>query len=342
MRQLYPLVILVAVAVAVGGSAACKSKKTDKGAHPNPGAAIFLCRKALDGVPKKPTVAQMRAIVATCAKMLSESKCVKELSALKVNVHIDNTLPVLHRCLCAYCPRLKSKKLGYCTDYCSDPNWLDTPRPAGQISERGFAMWDAVRHLEYGATCSQHRASFELISRLIGLINPIDMKPSWIPRPCLAPPNLTVLITEKGYYIKSRHGAECPAGVPADKRVCIPKSDGKFSAAVLKKLQHHMWYLFASKYKIIRGCGLEKDSHTLTLMREPTVKYDDIVRTIDVLREIPRDAKKPLVKHTIPPGGCQMMYDAKLKRLSFARHQGKSVRDTACMYNRITLILGSG
>jgi len=153
--------------------------------------------------------------------------------------------------------------------------------------------------------------------------------------------NLSLVMTDKGYYIKSRHGSECPEGVAEDAKLCFPKREGKYTDKVLKDLQHHLWYLYASKYKSEDNYSTPDEKHSITLIPEPTVKFDDIVRTLDVIREIPVDAKNPPVKFSVPPSGCAMRYDKKSGGWGFAEQGGQSVKDTACMYYRVTLALGS-
>ncbi|MFH2009965.1 MAG: biopolymer transporter ExbD [bacterium] len=153
--------------------------------------------------------------------------------------------------------------------------------------------------------------------------------------------NLSLVMTDKGFYIKSRHGSECPEGVSADAKLCFPKKEGKYTDKVLKELQHHMWYLYASKYKDPSSYAVPDEKHSLTLIPEPTIKYDDIVRTLDAIREIPRDARNPPVKHSIPGGGCAMKYDRKSGGWGFLDKGGVSIKESACMYYRVTLALGS-
>ncbi len=153
--------------------------------------------------------------------------------------------------------------------------------------------------------------------------------------------NLSLVMTDKGFYIKSRHGAECPEGVSADKKLCFPKKEGKFTEKVLQELQLHMWYLYASKYKDPSSYATPEEKHTITLIPEPTIKYDDIVRTLDMIREIPRNPRNPPVKHAIPISGCSMKYNRKSGGWGFLESGGVSVKQTACMYFRVTLALGS-
>jgi len=153
--------------------------------------------------------------------------------------------------------------------------------------------------------------------------------------------NLTLIMTDKGYYIKSRFGSECPEGIAEDAKLCYPKREGKFTDKVLKELQHRMWYLYASKYKGEEYYSSPDERHSITLVPEPTVKYEDIVRTLDAIREIPGDARNPPVKHTIPASGCALQYDRTHSSWGFKESGGVSVKDLACMYYRVTLALGS-
>lgn len=152
--------------------------------------------------------------------------------------------------------------------------------------------------------------------------------------------NLVLVMTEKGYYLKSRHGSECPEGVSESDRLCFPKQDGKFTDEVLRKLQHHLWYLFATKYKDPESYATPEERWAITLTPEPTVRYEDIVATLDVIREIPADAKPP-PKMAIPASGCAMSYIREQQSWGFEERSGVSVKEAACMYYRVTLALGS-
>jgi hypothetical protein len=155
------------------------------------------------------------------------------------------------------------------------------------------------------------------------------------------PLNLTLVMTDRGFYLKSRHGSECPAGVSQDARLCFERREGKLTDPVLRKLQLRLWKLYADKY---RDPGLYRtpaERHAITVVPEPTVSFDDIVRTLDVIREIPADAADPPVKHAVPAGGCATLWDKDSGRWTFETRNGVNVRDVACMYHRVTLALGS-
>ncbi len=153
--------------------------------------------------------------------------------------------------------------------------------------------------------------------------------------------DLTLVITDQGYYLKSRHGAECPPGVAPNRKLCFRRQDGKITPALLKDLQHHLWYLFANKYRGDDNYRTPEERHHLTVVPEPTVRYDEIVRTLDAVRDIPADATDPKPAVAVPPGGCALTRDKKSGRWAFADKAGNSVRDAACMYYRVTLALGS-
>lgn len=153
--------------------------------------------------------------------------------------------------------------------------------------------------------------------------------------------NLSLVMTDKGYYIKSRHGSECPEGVSESDRLCFPKQEGKFTDQVLQKLQHHLWYLFANKYKDPESFATPEEKYAITLIPEPTVKYEDIVRTLDVIREIPVNAKNPPPKVAVPAGGCSMKFIKESNGWGFEEKSGVSTKEAACMYYRVTLALGS-
>ena len=153
--------------------------------------------------------------------------------------------------------------------------------------------------------------------------------------------NLSLVMTDKGYYIKSRHGSECPEGVAESDRLCFPKKEGKFTDEVLQKLQAHLWYLFANKYKDPESYATPEEKYSITLIPEPTVKYEDIVRTLDTIREIPVNAKNPAPKMAVPVSGCAMKYIKESNGWGFEEKSGVSIKEAACMYYRVTLALGS-
>lgn len=159
--------------------------------------------------------------------------------------------------------------------------------------------------------------------------------------------NLTVVMTGKGYYIKSRFGSECPPGKgDADEKLCFKnEEEGKFKAGeggIVEKLQLHMWFLFAKKYKSSQHYENPKiDRHTVTLTPQHDVKYEDVVKTLDAMREIPTKATDPKPP-SVPPGGCRMEYD-RGSGAWFVAGSKKSgdAADQACMYHLVTLAIGA-
>lgn len=152
--------------------------------------------------------------------------------------------------------------------------------------------------------------------------------------------DLTLVLTNEGYYLKSSQGSECPAGVAADRKLCFKREDGKLTPKVLKSLQLHLWKLYASKYKSF-GFPHPDDRHAITVTPEPNVPYDDLVKTLDTIREVPRNPTDPPLQMALPSGGCALVYDRKGATWGYSQSGGSSVKDTACMYHRITLALGS-
>jgi biopolymer transport protein ExbD len=153
--------------------------------------------------------------------------------------------------------------------------------------------------------------------------------------------NLTLVVTDKGFYVKSRHGSECPEGVSDDEKLCFRKKEGKFSEAMIKALHHHLWFLHASKYKSEESYAAPEEKYAITIIPEPTVKYEDLVKIMDVVRDIPADARNPPVKHSVPASGCKMEFDRKTASWGFRASGTATVKEAACMYYRITLALGS-
>jgi predicted RNA binding protein YcfA (HicA-like mRNA interferase family) len=152
--------------------------------------------------------------------------------------------------------------------------------------------------------------------------------------------DLTLVLTDKGYYVKSAKGSECPEGVSGDQKLCFKREEGKLTPKVLKRLQHHLWQLYAAKYKHHRFAHPD-DRHAITVTPEPNVPYEDLVKTLDAIREIPRDATNPPLAATVPASGCALVYDRKAAIWGYAQSSGVSVQDAACMYHRVTLALGS-
>ncbi len=152
--------------------------------------------------------------------------------------------------------------------------------------------------------------------------------------------DLTLVLTNEGYYLKSSQGSECPAGATQDRKLCFKREDGKLTPKVLKALQHHLWRLYASKYKNFSFANPD-DRHAITLTPEPNVPYDDLVKTLDAIREIPTDPADPPLQAAVPSNGCSLVYDKKGATWGYDNAGGVSVKDTACMYHRVTLALGS-
>ncbi len=152
--------------------------------------------------------------------------------------------------------------------------------------------------------------------------------------------DLTLVLTNEGYYLKSSKGSECPSGVAQDRKLCFKRQDGKLTPKVLKSLQLHLWRLYASKYKNFAYANPD-DKHAITVTPEPNVPYEDLVKTLDTIREIPNNPTDPPLQVAVPSSGCALVYDRKNANWGYNQQAGTSVKDTACMYHRITLALGS-
>jgi biopolymer transport protein ExbD len=179
----------------------------------------------------------------------------------------------------------------------------------------------------------------------IGVIKIETPRSSRLPNPGPEPPrpalDLTLVVTDQGLYLKSRFGAECPEGVSGEDKLCFRRKQGKLDDATLKALQQHLWFLHASRYQGEESYASPEERYAITLISEPTVKYEDLIRIMDVVRDIPADARNPPVKHVVPTSGCQLSFDRKTAAWGFRASGTATVKETACMYYRITLALGA-
>ncbi len=155
--------------------------------------------------------------------------------------------------------------------------------------------------------------------------------------------DLTVVMTGRGYYIKSRFGSECPPGKgEVEENLCFRnKEDGKFTTEIVEELQNHMWYLFAKKYEASHYYENPRvDRHTITLTPQFDVKYEDVIRTLDALREIPTRATDPKPP-SVPPGGCRMEFDRGAGSWFVTGGAKGDAAEQACMYHLVTLAIGA-
>jgi biopolymer transport protein ExbD len=178
------------------------------------------------------------------------------------------------------------------------------------------------------------------------------------PRPRKIPVNLTVIMVdfeqgdsskaakegkEGGYFLKSYFGSECPPkknGDPVGYGICFStKEKGRFTKEMAKKLQHHMWYLFAKKFKSSRFYENEKvERHEITLVPQRSIKYKYVIQTLDALREIPTDATNPKSPSNVPADGCRLTYDRSENQWMPKHHKAKY---QGCMYHRVILAVGA-
>lgn len=153
--------------------------------------------------------------------------------------------------------------------------------------------------------------------------------------------DLTLVMTRQGYFLSSSHGVECPAETIAEDRLCFRRKGGALDDELLRSLKHHLWSLFARKYKGEEHYAMPADRHSITLIPEPDLPYEDIVRTLDAIRDIPSDAKDPPPPLHVPAGGCALEHDPKTGEWTHGSKRGINVLDSACMYHRVTLALGA-
>lgn len=147
---------------------------------------------------------------------------------------------------------------------------------------------------------------------------------------------LTVVMTKKGYYLKSRHGAECPDPQPQPAAVCFPVDKGGFAAAA-RKLSHHLWFLYAKKYKDTTHWNNDPEIRsTITVVPAPRIPIRDVVLTLDAVREVPKDAKNPPLPKNLPKSGCASEFDRKTSEWRLKKKSGP-----ACMFHNAVLALGA-
>ncbi|MFH2005557.1 MAG: hypothetical protein ABI333_03110 [bacterium] len=321
------------------------------GAHPNPHGAIAACKLAFQTAPKKPLQERVEVLAAACGKLFSAPKCAEVWPRLARSKSSDEMLQVLDICQCAYCAKLAKKRNKFCASHCRSGKPVKKPPLLDHEFEEGRAYWRAIMDHELGSSYPLKVQVGTLIHGFFGewlelSRAKIKDEPEVTPRLSSLRRNLrlnlTLVMTDQGYILKSRHGLECP---PSRKvrpgKVCFPTYNSRYDDNTIQLLRHHLWYLFAKKYRDPKHYLDPANRHNLVIVPEPTIRYDDIVRTMDAVREIPRDATNPKVGHTIPAGGCSVRRDAKTNRWVLSKPDGVSVLRTACMYHRITLALGT-
>jgi hypothetical protein len=147
---------------------------------------------------------------------------------------------------------------------------------------------------------------------------------------------LTVIMTKKGYYLKSRHGVECPDPKPQPGAVCFPVDKAGFASAA-RKLSNHLWFLFAKKYKDPSHWNNDPGIRsTITVVPAPRIPIRDVVVTLDAVREVPKDAKNPPVPKNLSKSGCAFEFDRKTSEWRL-----KKKSRPACMFHNAVLALGS-
>ncbi|MFH2010610.1 MAG: hypothetical protein ABI333_28675 [bacterium] len=144
---------------------------------------------------------------------------------------------------------------------------------------------------------------------------------------------LGLKVTAKGYFIHSRFGSECQPGVPENAPVCLPPPGAKLTPAITRDLSHHLWYLFAAKYKDPSSYPSPKERFLLTVTAEDTVAYGDVLRALAAVVTIPHDAKNPPVRQRVPGSGCRRDYKRSDQSWRYPYGRGGNFREIACMYD---------
>ena len=150
---------------------------------------------------------------------------------------------------------------------------------------------------------------------------------------------LTLHLTNGGIFLRSNFGLECPRPKPG-RRPCFPFArHGVATTERLKQVQHHLWYLFANKYHDGKHYFSDLDRHALTIRAAADVRYGTLIRVLDAIREIPRDAAQPPVPANLPRAGCTV-YGMPSGGTRLPRMSAPAGYAEACLYYRITLTLG--
>lgn len=160
-------------------------------------------------------------------------------------------------------------------------------------------------------------------------------------KPGKPPLHLTVVMTTKGFLLKSRFGSECPPYDSDKVRLCYATEGGKYTPAVFRKLQLQLWRLFAQKYRDDLFHATPEEKWAITFIADPTIRFGDVIHALDAMREIPGNATQPKVRHRVPLSGCAMRYDRAAGSWGFAEMGGGSVRELGCMYYRVIFALGA-
>lgn len=149
---------------------------------------------------------------------------------------------------------------------------------------------------------------------------------------------LELRLTPAGLALSTRHGSACPAKLKDSTRICFPAPPGAIPSTVLRDLKLHLWLLHW-ELREEKHYALYQERKELIVAPDPARSYGDLVRVLDAVREYPRDAANPPVKHVIPRQGCTMYFHRESGDWRFKETEGLSPNDTACMYHRVKLEL---
>lgn len=146
-----------------------------------------------------------------------------------------------------------------------------------------------------------------------------------------SPLNLTLLLTEKGYYLKTRYGSECSDDPGSDsRRLCFRWTRDK--AETFKHLARRLFHLFSVKYAHPRFWRFRPDLRgSSTLVPVYTTRFQDVIRAMEILRDLPNKDGAP------PAAGknCRMRMAHETKRWVCDR-----ATKSFCMYPYVTLAVG--
>ena len=143
--------------------------------------------------------------------------------------------------------------------------------------------------------------------------------------------NLTVVLQRGGIYLKSRQGGECPEIVPSSGLCWLYEQGLDVSMGAL---QDRLWYLFSKKYAP-HGPRASRAAarRAITLLPEADLPWAIVVAALDAVREVPERARPSVPKGPARHAGCGFVLDRRAGWWRYGTTNGRSVRDTSCMYD---------
>lgn len=142
--------------------------------------------------------------------------------------------------------------------------------------------------------------------------------------------NLTLVLTEKGYYLKSRYGAECTDD-PDGPRMCAEWKSDRTQA--LSHLARRLRHLFLTKYGHPRFWRYSQRLRgTITFVPENSTRFGDLIRVLEILRDLPAESGAAAGSGQ----GCRMRLDPGTSAWKVDEAARKE-----CMYPHVVLAMGS-